>query len=154
MNVLWVICGIWVGAVAMGSVQLVIARAQPRQFMELQYYLCQEGWTTYRDRNIFNIFMLTVTYALPLIVLAFSYYKVGIALWKRETPGNADVSRDQIRINSKRKVRCCCMMQCGFFADLKGLNVTNIYKSGHEFMFATIMLLIIVLLTHVSVTIV
>ena len=89
----------------MGSVQLFIARAQNRNFMGIQYYTCGEVLQTYRDRNIFNFFMIGCTYVLPLIVLAFSYYKVGIALWKREMPGNADVSRDQVRINSKRKVR-------------------------------------------------
>ena len=41
---------------------------------------------------------------MPLTILSLTYGIVGLKLWQRTTPGNADEQRDMQQLKSKRKV--------------------------------------------------
>ena len=99
-----VIAGIWILAIAIASVQLFVGRST-NQFYGGEYYLdCSEHWPTETYRISYTLFILLATYVIPLIILTFTYSCVGLTLWKHTTPGNADEARDQIQLQSKRKV--------------------------------------------------
>lgn len=41
---------------------------------------------------------------LPLVILFFTYTRIGIYVWCTEAPGNIDIQRDSILLQRKRKV--------------------------------------------------
>jgi hypothetical protein len=52
-----------------------------------------------------TIFILVLTYIIPLIILSITYSVVSFLLWKRISPGNRDHFRDFLQWRSKIKVR-------------------------------------------------
>lgn len=91
---------IWVCAVTLSSVQLVVSRAKSiRNFVH-----CDEQWDSPAERRTFTMFVLFITYVIPLVILAVTYSIVSILLWKRTTPGNAHEGRDLQQLKGKRKV--------------------------------------------------
>ncbi|ESO94834.1 hypothetical protein LOTGIDRAFT_95265, partial [Lottia gigantea] len=101
----YVLLGIWIGAVGLSSVQLVVSRAEDMYFGNYHIITCDEVWPTEKARKIFTLFVLLLTYIVPLCILSVTYTIVGVLLWRRTTPGNADFTRDSIQLRSKRKVR-------------------------------------------------
>lgn len=99
-----VICAIWVMSIALGAVQLVVARTQVHKFGSATYLSCGELWSTYTERNVYNFCIFAFTYVIPLCLLCWTYIWIGQALWSRQTPGNADAIRDRVQIESRRKV--------------------------------------------------
>ena len=92
----------WMAAVCLGSVQLVIGRT--KKIMYSQYYGCEEGWRYQSQKHVYTMFVLFATYVFPLILLSFTYFRVGKTLWAGSIPGNTDEVRDRRRLRSKRKV--------------------------------------------------
>jgi hypothetical protein len=43
------------------------------------------------------------TFAVPMLSLTFTYTCVGRRLWLRESPGNADPTRDLAQLRAKKK---------------------------------------------------
>ena len=68
-------------------------------------FICSEHWSSPRSGTIYTCVVILTTYLIPLIILTFTYFKIGRTLWRRQTPGNADSTRDQVRSNSKKRVR-------------------------------------------------
>ena len=103
-----VIALIWMLAGGLSSVQLVIGRASTIPYAPGLYRTsCEEVWWEPAEvwRRGYTFFILTLTYILPLTILALTYGIVGRRLWQRTAPGNADVARDNLQLRSKRKVR-------------------------------------------------
>ncbi|XP_076459929.1 QRFP-like peptide receptor isoform X2 [Babylonia areolata] len=97
----YVLVTIWTCAVGLSSVQLVVGRAV--EFPDGSI-TCDEVWQSQSARRTFTMFVLFLTYIIPLVILALAYSVVGIVLWKRATPGNADHARDLQQLRAKRKV--------------------------------------------------
>ncbi|CAG5128113.1 unnamed protein product, partial [Candidula unifasciata] len=93
------ICIIWVCATSLSAVQLVISRAKS----DNNTVHCNEQWTSQEERRTFTMFVLFITYVIPLVILAVTYSIVSILLWKRTTPGNAHEGRDLQQLKGKRK---------------------------------------------------
>nr|KAG5709682.1 hypothetical protein BaRGS_027707 [Batillaria attramentaria] len=101
----YVIAVIWVCATALSSVQLAVGRAQEWPDGQGGVMIhCDEVWPSQGARRTFTMFVLFITYIIPLIILAVAYSIVGILLWRRTTPGNAHESRDLQQLQAKRKV--------------------------------------------------
>lgn len=96
----YVLGTIWLLAVALSSVQLVVGRAQEGPGGVV---VCDEVWHPESARRTFTMFVLVITYIIPLTILAVAYSIVGVLLWRRATPGNADHSRDLHQLQAKRK---------------------------------------------------
>lgn len=47
---------------------------------------------------------MVLQYVVPLLVLVFTYTRIAIVVWGKQTPGEAENSRDQRMARSKRKV--------------------------------------------------
>ena len=96
------LCAIWTCATGLSSVQLVVGRANEWPDGTVT---CDEVWGSPTARRTFTLFVLVITYVIPLLMLAAAYTVVGMALWTRTTPGNADSTRDLQQLRAKRKVR-------------------------------------------------
>ena len=55
-------------------------------------------------RYIYSMVIMVLQYFLPLFVLTFTYTWIGIIIWGKKTPGEAQNARDQRMAASKRKV--------------------------------------------------
>lgn len=97
----YVIVAIWTVSILLSSVQLVVARAVNSDTGAL---ICNEMWPTKLSRRIYTVFILILTYVIPLVVIAITYAVVVFILWKRTSPGNRDQFRDYLQWRSKIKV--------------------------------------------------
>ena len=56
--------------------------------------------------KIYNIVLMILQYAIPLMIISFAYTRMGIKLWLTHTPGNAHDQRDErILINKKKFIK-------------------------------------------------
>ncbi|CAG2203464.1 prolactin-releasing peptide receptor-like isoform X1 [Mytilus edulis] len=97
----YVIVAIWTCSILLASVQLFVARAM---HFESGVLVCNEIWPNTNSRRIYTIFVLVLTYIIPLIILSITYSIVSFLLWKRTSPGNRDHFRDFLQWRSKIKV--------------------------------------------------
>ncbi|XP_077991065.1 prolactin-releasing peptide receptor-like [Glandiceps talaboti] len=67
-------------------------------------YFCQEWSPSNNFLEAYEVFIVMTTYFIPLVVLMFTYVRIGRKLWGRIIPGNADRSRDKSHASSKKKV--------------------------------------------------
>ncbi|XP_070543812.1 substance-P receptor-like [Ptychodera flava] len=95
---------IWLMSVSLSIVQAVFARAKPFVWARRNIYLCTEWWPSETAATVHEMFVILISYFLPLIALLFTYLRIGIKLWGRKLPGNADEQRDKSCANSKKKV--------------------------------------------------
>uniref|UniRef100_A0A4W3HBV0 Substance-P receptor-like n=1 Tax=Callorhinchus milii TaxID=7868 RepID=A0A4W3HBV0_CALMI len=85
---------IWMISCGIASAQLVVTRV-----------ICLEiGWPNSTYHEVYTLFLLLVTYVLPLLILTITYWNVGMKLWGRKPPGNVDKNREAQQDKSKRKV--------------------------------------------------
>lgn len=97
----WVIGCIWTSSIIFSSVQCFVSRADVSKD---GYTDCTEKWNNSYLQISYTISILLITYILPLVVLMITYSIVGIRLWKRALPGEADEMRDAKHLKSKIKV--------------------------------------------------
>ena len=101
------IVAIWTVSLLVSSVQLVVGRSRvsgTRGGVVIRD--CGEEWPEPSDtwRTSYTFFILLLTYLLPLFILSCTYGFVGLRLWQRRAPGNADKRRDTKQMQSKVKV--------------------------------------------------
>uniref|UniRef100_A0A1I8HM50 G_PROTEIN_RECEP_F1_2 domain-containing protein n=1 Tax=Macrostomum lignano TaxID=282301 RepID=A0A1I8HM50_9PLAT len=65
--------------------------------------MCREHWHSPGIQRAYSVFVLVLTYLLPVSVLCATYAAIGRKLWTRTLPGNADSARDQQHVRAKRK---------------------------------------------------
>ncbi|XP_033606134.1 gastrin/cholecystokinin type B receptor isoform X3 [Cryptotermes secundus] len=68
------------------------------------HWECGEQWSSIEDGQTYTMLIFSVTFAVPLLSLAFTYTCVGRRLWLRASPGNADPTRDLTQLRAKRKI--------------------------------------------------
>ncbi|XP_077999590.1 substance-P receptor-like [Glandiceps talaboti] len=95
---------VWVTALTLGTIQTVFVRVEERYYNSEAIYFCTESFPDYKFAKGYEIFMLVTTYIVPLCILCYTYCSVGIRLWGRTIPGNADHVRDQSQARAKKKV--------------------------------------------------
>ncbi|GFU25088.1 RYamide receptor [Nephila pilipes] len=67
-------------------------------------YICTESWETSEQRYYYSMALMILQYFFPLIVLLYTYTRIGIVVWGNKPPGEAEDVRDQRLAASKRKV--------------------------------------------------
>ncbi|XP_070545631.1 substance-P receptor-like [Ptychodera flava] len=95
---------IWLLAGSLATIQTVFVRVEHRIYDDGIIYFCSEWHPDLVFAKYYEILMLLVTYVIPLCILCFTYIAVGLRLWGRTIPGNADLSRDQGQTKAKKKV--------------------------------------------------
>ncbi|XP_061175438.1 substance-K receptor-like [Saccostrea echinata] len=96
----YVIALVWVCAFSLSVVQLFVGRSTVYNGR----VICNEDWPNPKSRPLYTLFIMILTYMLPLIILLLTYSIVGIMLWKRTAPGNKHYERDRHQLRSKIKV--------------------------------------------------
>lgn len=66
--------------------------------------ICTETWD-YDQRYYYSMLLMILQYVFPLSVLIFTYTRIALVVWGKQTPGEAEDGRDQRLAASKRKVR-------------------------------------------------
>ncbi|XP_041485524.1 substance-K receptor-like [Lytechinus variegatus] len=94
----------WVASILLGSVELFMARTTKYDFCGQLVTICSEHWQSDGMRLMYDMVNVVLVYVVPLIVLTFTYTVVGMRLWGRSMPGNADFTRDMTQERAKRKV--------------------------------------------------
>ena len=103
----FVITVIWIIACGLSSIQLYVGRSSTIDVAPgVTIADCNEIWPepSFIWRRFYTFFILILTYLMPLTILSLTYGIVGLKLWQRTTPGNADEQRDMQQLKSKRKV--------------------------------------------------
>jgi len=66
---------------------------------------CDEVWPGGLDqRYAYSMAVMALQYFLPLAILSFTYINIGVVIWVKRAPGEAENTRDQRLAASKRKV--------------------------------------------------
>jgi len=74
---------------------------------------CEEVWPGGRDqRYAYSMAVMVLQYFMPLAILSFTYLNIGIVIWVKRAPGEAENTRDQRFAASKRKVLSACFDFC------------------------------------------
>ena len=103
---LLIIGSIWVAAIILGLIHGTHSWAEPILIANETNYYCSEAWTSDQTYH-FTITVFLVTFAVPLILLSFTYGSIVFKIFRHSTPGNADLARDRAQHSSKVKVFWC-----------------------------------------------
>ncbi|XP_077999589.1 RYamide receptor-like [Glandiceps talaboti] len=95
---------IWSIALSMGTLQTVFVRVEKIDDYGQTIYFCKEWLSEFKFAKVYEIFMMAIAYVIPLCILAYTYCSIGVRLWGRTIPGNADQVRDQSQAKAKKKV--------------------------------------------------
>lgn len=83
--------------------------------------LCLEDWPYGRSqRYAYSMAVTVLQYFLPLAILSFTYANIGVVIWVKKAPGEAENTRDQRLAASKRKVfRKCMFLHLSFLLSVR-----------------------------------
>jgi neuropeptide Y receptor len=99
---------IWVVALGISLPVAIVSRLEPFEH-DPSLYWCKEAWPDEEQRLRYSIAILVLQYFLPLSVLIFTYTWIGIIVWGKRPPGEAEAKRDQRIASSKRRVSICAI---------------------------------------------
>lgn len=71
---------------------------------DCQKGICVEIFKDLTHRQIYSMAIMCIQYFVPLVVLMFTYSRIGYIIWIKRTPGEAERRRDERIASSKRKV--------------------------------------------------
>ncbi|XP_071107655.1 substance-K receptor-like [Haliotis cracherodii] len=99
----YVIILIWFIAIALNIVQIIVGRTYEDADGSTH---CKEEWPDPKEAwmKSYTLFIMFLTYFLPLTILTVTYSMVGRILWRRHLPGHTDEMRDAQQLKSKRKI--------------------------------------------------
>jgi 7 transmembrane receptor (rhodopsin family) len=102
-----IICIIWLLALVTALPILLLSELtipDVEWYSKNQLYVCSEKWDSERDKSMYTNILFLLQYCFPLLVLLFTYGRIGIEIWGKRTPGEAHRNRDLRFARSKRKV--------------------------------------------------
>ncbi|KAI1291911.1 Tachykinin-like peptides receptor 99D [Halotydeus destructor] len=103
-----IIGSIWLVAILTPLPTALLSKlSQPTAWLEANItdkFICTEEWSDYTHRYYYSMALMVLQYFFPLTVLVFTYTRIAIVVWGKQTPGEAEHSRDRRMAASKRKV--------------------------------------------------
>ncbi|XP_013771865.1 RYamide receptor-like [Limulus polyphemus] len=96
------ILAVWLVALLTPLPTAIVSKLVPQN--DTEGYRCTEDWSTPIQRYYYSMALMLLQYFLPLIVLIFTYTRIAIVVWGKQTPGEAENIRDQRLAASKRKM--------------------------------------------------
>lgn len=69
-----------------------------------EYYFCGENWENTDYKALYTHVLFLLQYCFPLLVLLFTYGRIGIEIWGKTSPGEAHRNRDLNFARSRRKM--------------------------------------------------
>lgn len=73
------------------------------------YYDCKELWTA-EQLQVFTLATFFITFGVPMAIIIFTYFSIGLRMFNRAAPGNADAGRDRLQQQANNKVRDSAIM--------------------------------------------
>ncbi|XP_033211510.1 RYamide receptor isoform X2 [Belonocnema kinseyi] len=100
------ILAVWLLALIVSfPIALVSKLNQPHpRYNVCDRYMCEEIWPSTQQKYYYSIALLVLQYLVPLLVLMFTYTRIAIMVWGKRPPGEAENTRDQRMVRSKRKM--------------------------------------------------
>ncbi|RWS30812.1 putative G-protein coupled receptor 83-like protein, partial [Leptotrombidium deliense] len=95
---------IWILGISLASVQLIHSKAEEIVYKNVSYYDCHEVWPNQFIEKLYTMAIFVITFALPMLVLSFTYASIGWKMFRHTSPGNADALRDEAQLMQKTKV--------------------------------------------------
>ncbi|XP_070545492.1 RYamide receptor-like [Ptychodera flava] len=119
---------IWFVSSGLAIVQLVYGITREYQIsMTEKLIICDEWWPQQKIGIAYELFIMIITYVIPLCALGLTYFLVGRRLWGRNLPGNAHRNRDMTNSRSKQKViKMLAIIVCLFAFCWLPLNTLNV----------------------------
>lgn len=74
----------------------------------VEEYNCIEKWNPVYYKTYYSLILMILQYWLPFTVLVFTYTRIALVVWGKQTPGEAHDGRDARIAASKRKVSLYC----------------------------------------------
>jgi len=104
---LLIIAVTWAAAVIASLPVAMFARVTQRPMHDgTLTSFCDEMWPDgASQRYVYSVVVMVLQYLLPLFVLSFTYVHIGVVIWAKRVPGEAENSRDRKLAASKHKVR-------------------------------------------------
>ena len=99
-NVRILLCFIWV--VSFGSFSPLLYVTSVTQFGIPGIYeskVCEEKWDSIEDKNIYNLFIFSILFAFPFIIMGIAYIVIGHTLWH----GNTILFNNNDMLNAYKK---------------------------------------------------
>ncbi|XP_054166429.1 RYamide receptor-like [Oppia nitens] len=72
---------------------------------------CIEDWNDNNKRYYYSLTLMSLQYIFPLTVLIYTYVRIAVVLFAKQTPGEAEDQRDQ-RIRASKRKMIKMMMLC------------------------------------------
>ena len=66
--------------------------------------------------KVYCVVLAMLEYAVPLFIISMAYFRMGLKLWVAETPGHADMARDDMILKNKKKVLQMMLVVVGVFS--------------------------------------
>ena len=96
---------IWILALSVTLPVVVLASTVTRADTNgINREFCEEHWPDSAQRYSYTVIIMLLQYFLPLSVLMFTYTRIGVVIWIKQIPGEAESNRDRRIAASKRKV--------------------------------------------------
>lgn len=98
----------WILAAVVMAPLLVVRKVEVHKIDEyVTLYFCQEDWPSFRDRQIYDVFLLFCAYIVPGGIVVILYIRIGCSLWKPDHAlqrENSVVSNEVRMLTSRRKL--------------------------------------------------
>ncbi|XP_002738788.1 QRFP-like peptide receptor [Saccoglossus kowalevskii] len=98
------VLSVWVVSVILSIVPPIVGYTKEEHWDGNTIFLCAEWWSNETSSAIYELFVMCITYFIPLVLLSYTYISIGRRLWGRRIPGNADHNRDRTQKRAKRQV--------------------------------------------------
>ncbi|CAH1794468.1 unnamed protein product [Owenia fusiformis] len=96
---------IWISAIAISLPTAILSRThQALDYNGVMRDYCTEKWDPPSRAVNYTMTILTLQYFVPVSVLIFTYIWIGVVIWAKKPPGEAENNRDQRMAASKRKM--------------------------------------------------
>lgn len=124
-----IITGVWLVALLTPLPTAILSQLlQPQGWNETtDKYVCTEGWENMEYRYWYSMALMILQYVFPLTVLIYTYARIARVVWGKETPGEAEHSRDRKMAASKRKVSLSETSLLCLLCVLRSLKLANKY---------------------------
>ena len=90
--------------IVLGIPALVQSRAMPFSYRNRELFDCREIWEGEIGGKIYTGVLFGATFLVPFVALIYLYVSIAVKAFHHVTPGNADVSRDQLQLRNKIRV--------------------------------------------------
>ncbi|CAH1794365.1 unnamed protein product [Owenia fusiformis] len=95
-----IIALIWLFAIAVAMPSAIVAKIKHEEGKDY----CREQWDYPQQQQSYSLAILVLQYFLPLFLLVFTYSWIGIVVWRKKAPGEAEDVRDQRMQAAKRRM--------------------------------------------------